>query len=1183
MATTAAAEDPYASRNAACEQAWTHVDAGDAAAAAQAFDRIWRERPGDLAALDGRLHVAQAVCDLEAVLREFEADPVAAEVPVARYLAGARLRQQRRYSEAAAEFEAASAVALDQGDSVAAALALRSVAVCRLREGGVEATAEAVVRAQALLPADRVCPRRGLELDLLRAGSYNLDSQLARADSLYAAIVDRTEAAGLTYLLCEALNGRGTIGSKQRQPEVSIPFFRRADRLAERLGDGPLRAKILKNLGYDYTQARRGDEALAVYEQARSIVDACGLTEFLGHIHTGLGAIAEVSGDREAAIAHFTDSYLAHASCGDLRGELGARQRLAYNLMISGCYPEAAAHYGRCLEIIEERGTPYLLNWVLGGLALTNHKLGRLDAAKGYYLQAKEVNEALGDRMSVAWCHLYLGWLEMLRGDYRQALVRSHEARDIYRELDDPEGIGDANAVMAEVHFRLGDWELAREYFELAARIGREQQLGELLNRAYHGLAELCAEADRSDDARRYCEQALDIAREWSDANGVIWAQLELARLSLDQGDVAQARRYLAQASSRLDPEAHYDFRARARLLQARCADRPGEAAALAAEALELARDGGLPELEWVALSDLGEYHRRAGDRAAARRDQADAIGVVESLRRAVGADELRRHMMRPALLPYERMVGLCLGDTLAGEGPDPASLLEALAFTERSRAQILAARLQSAGATGPSGGDLRAGEQELEQLAAIAYLQAQLQRSDLAPDERRHLRQEVARAEEEISYLRLGAAANPAAPPTVDPGGADLLQGLGPHEEALSYFLGQDESYLFHLGAGGLSAVRLPGRQEIEDRVRRYLALRAGRDVPPEILAGAERRLYELLIGPVADRLDRRATLILVPDGILHRLPFAALRGPEGRLIGRHEIYVTPSLRSLAALRRREAARRAVGAPELSIVAVGCGEADRGRGDGDAPRRVHPFDDSPVSALFGARSEARQVAGLFDRAVVLTGSAASEAGFKTAPLDRAEVLHIAAHSYVDEREPRRSYVLMNPGDGRDDGAGVPEDDLLQWGEAAALHLSASLVTLASCRSAGGVLSAGEGVTGLTQAFLFAGGTCVLAAQGDIGDEYSRRFMLSFYEHLRRGETAAEALRRVQLELVSLEPAASRRTDWADFVLIGDGSVTLRSVAGGGATPLELGLLLTAVVLCIALPVFSLVRRRRGA
>ena len=63
----------------------------------------------------------------------------------------------------------------------------------------------------------------------------------------------------------------------------------------------------------------------------------------LGFIHTGFGAIAELQGDREAAIEHFRDSYLVHASEGDRRGELGARQRLAYNLMISGRYTETCS------------------------------------------------------------------------------------------------------------------------------------------------------------------------------------------------------------------------------------------------------------------------------------------------------------------------------------------------------------------------------------------------------------------------------------------------------------------------------------------------------------------------------------------------------------------------------------------------------------------------------------------------------------------------------------------------------------------------------------------------------------------------------------------------------------------------------------------------------------------------
>jgi len=192
-----------------------------------------------------------------------------------------------------------------------------------------------------------------------------------------------------------------------------------------------------------------------------------------------------------------------------------------------------------------------------------------------------------------------------------------------------------------------------------------------------------------------------------------------------------------------------------------------------------------------------------------------------------------------------------------------------------------------------------------------------------------------------------------------------------------------------------------------------------------------------------------------------------------------------------------------------------------------------------------------------------------SEATLAAAPLHRAGILHLAAHGDVDDREVRRSFVLLGQPEGDDDG-----DGLLQWSEAAALDLGASLVTLASCRSARGVLAVGEGVTGLTQAFLFAGATCVLAAQTDVSDAFTRAFMLDFYRHLRDGETAAGALREAQLAAAE---SPNARTRWADFVLGGDGSVTLAAADA----PRDLRRPLAAVAALVVAITATVALRRR--
>jgi CHAT domain-containing protein len=116
------------------------------------------------------------------------------------------------------------------------------------------------------------------------------------------------------------------------------------------------------------------------------------------------------------------------------------------------------------------------------------------------------------------------------------------------------------------------------------------------------------------------------------------------------------------------------------------------------------------------------------------------------------------------------------------------------------------------------------------------------------------------------------------------------------------------------------------------------------------------------------------------------------------------------------------------------------------------------------------------------------------------------------------------------------------EDGLFQWHEVAGLRLNASLVVLSGCRSAGGVLAYGEGITGLTQAFLYAGAHGVLATQMDVPDRYAGRFMLSFYRRLREGAAAASALRDTQLEALGWGDSG-QAAFWATFVLVGDGNI----------------------------------------
>lgn len=1082
--------------------------------------------------------------------------------PMDSYADGLAFGVEGQYGPATAAFARAASQSLASGDSLSAATAAVEGAGAALRAGQLStADSLATLVGEIGLALDR--PRLGLAANFWRAAVMNQTGRPTAADSLFSLVADRADSAGLTAITCDAYFGLGSVASRQRRADDARHHYDTALQLAHRLNDRLRRVRILSNLAYAHTQARDTRAARLVLAEAFALADSCSFDSMRGYLHTDLAATLEVGGDRDGAVEHFKLSVEAFVRQGHESGELGARQRLAYNQMMSGHFAEAITNYDICLEIIERRDSPLVLNWVFAGLALTYHKLGDLDQAEIYYRRAMAQNEALGDRMSVAFCYLSLGWLDSLRGNFGQALAHHHTALAISREIDDPEGVGEAHAALADLQFRLGNWEETLEQYDLAMDIARQHNREELLRATVSGLAALGTATGRPDVARGYCETALDIARRWRDRSALIWALTELAEQNLAVGDPTAAQTHLAEADSLLQPEGQYVLRSRILRLTAHCVAHPAAALALADEAVAAGQDGGLPEQEWVCLSDRGLWRLALGDTAGALTDQAAAVHIVESLRRNVGHDELRRHMLRPALLPYERAV-----DLLAGSRESDGAL-RAFAFAERSRAQILGGRLRVAVAGFDQGATVVT-ERERDILAEIVYHQSRLQEATLSAEDRALARRRVSELETEYAVSRLNndqVVPEPGILATVPPRPRDLAAIPRPDERVAAFFLGTEHSWLFEIFGGAVQAHRLPPRHEIEGPVRRYLALREAPDTPAELVAKAARKLSDLIFGSLTETPEA-SVLIVIPDALLHHLPFAALPHADGPLGVRYQLFTAPSLQTLDYLRRRENRKRQDESENSAVVTLGHGGVP-------GHERLHPYAGRPFMTLNHATDEARDVADLFPGALCLTGKDATESALAAASIGLPGILHLAVHGDVDDREVRRSFLLLE----QDDPAGG--DGLLQWDEVANLDLGSSLVTLAACRSARGVLAVGEGVTGLTQAFLFAGAGCVLAAQADISDAFSRRFMLDFYGHLRDGDTAAAALQKGQQAAAAAD--LSGRARWADFVLVGDGTVTLPpdllrggdSAAGPGKRTLMGFILAVGALIALALAWFA--------
>ena len=305
-----------------------------------------------------------------------------------------------------------------------------------------------------------------------------------------------------------------------------------------------------------------------------------------------------------------------------------------------------------------------------------------------------------------------------------------------------------------------------------------------------------------------------------------------------------------------------------------------------------------------------------------------------------------------------------------------------------------------------------------------------------------------------------------------------------------------------------------------------------------------AARQLYDLLIAPAAPGIAASERVLIVPDGPLHTLPFAALVRPAKGSGGRPWQYFVewkPLHTALSATFYAELRKGPVvssGAPTL--VAFGDPQYPGGpEGTGSArPSDVQAMlrRGYVLTPLPSTRAEVAAIArGFGERATVYLGAEATEARAKSIATTR--YLHFATHGLLDARSPLDSALALTVPAERRQGE---ENGLLQaWEIFEQLRINADLVTLSACETALGDDVAGEGLIGLTRAFHYAGARTVLATLWRVADESTSTLMNRFYTHLRAGASKDGALRRAQLEAIA-RPASAVPFHWAAFTLSGD-------------------------------------------
>ena len=325
---------------------------------------------------------------------------------------------------------------------------------------------------------------------------------------------------------------------------------------------------------------------------------------------------------------------------------------------------------------------------------------------------------------------------------------------------------------------------------------------------------------------------------------------------------------------------------------------------------------------------------------------------------------------------------------------------------------------------------------------------------------------------------------------------------------------------FTFHGPTPSLRVHEIPiGQKELSKRVTAFGRAMEDRDAGWRAKA---KDLYQLLLAPAEHELADARNLVVVPHGILWGVPFHALVDSAGApLLERMAVEYRPVI-SASPAQEEDASRDGM----LLAFANPMRQ--------DAPSLQRAFSPADVArSLPDAEDEARAVESFYDddKSHVYIGSDAQESRFK-AEAPQASILHIATHAFADPNWPMYSALLLarpRPEDG--------EDGILEAREIAAMRLKADVAVLSACETARGEYDSAEGVIGLPWAFLAAGTPAVVVSQWKVASHSTSQLMIEFHSRLRRGATAADALRGAQRALRS-QTRYAHPFYWAPFVTI---------------------------------------------
>jgi tetratricopeptide (TPR) repeat protein len=891
--------------------------------------------------------------------------------------------------------------------------------------------------------------------------------------------------------IANSFTNLGTVYDSLGQHIKAIEYYKKALKIHRALNDSSAIAANLTNLAVTYDNLGQHLKALGYYQQALKIQQQLGDIRGIGNTLSNVGIVYKNLGSLDKALAHYQQALKIHPKIDDKYGEANTLTNLGVIYDKQGQYPKALTHYLQALAIQEQIGDKQRIANNLSNLGVLYYNLGQADKALGYFLNALTIRREIGDKRGEGLELSHLGAAYDSQGLSSKAVNTYLQALEIKRDIGDKRGEHADLSHLGAVYATLEKYQQALTHFKLALVLDREvgDQLGEALDLSNIGLVH--QQLGHDDKARKALQESV--------------RQLE----SLGASHLWYAQRGLASI------EAHFK------------------------------------EFE-VAVT----YYEQA-------------LNNIEQIRVGLTAKTEKLSFMQDKVFVYDELINLL--QHLHTQNPNQGYDRKALEIFERKQGRIFLEEIGKSGAQRFARLPAAITKKEQKLTQQVVQTQAKLVQARNKPfiEQNNNIinmltqrltslqaQQQTFQTEIKVKYPQYYALKYPQ-PATV----ATLQQLLQLDELILVYNVMPENTTLWLISSTQFVMLTLPVSEEQFYEDIAYL-----RDVIlnrlPELVDEAYPLYQRLFPKSIHQFLTEVQTLYLVPTGPLYLLPFEALvtkpiRKPAPHYLIEDHAVVYLSSASLLKVLRDTKAQRQIQPPKTFLAFANpayplCDEESAERTIGRTST-VNQLRSKAYRDIMGAvcfprlpetAEEANTIAALFQNSdsSLYLGEQANHSTVlnlnQQGQMADYRYLLFAVHGllpYEVQGLAQASLVLSNS----------EMIEYLTMAEAFNLQLNADFINLSACNTGGGEQIKGEGIMGLTRAFMYAGTLAISVTLWSVESASAENLSIGIFANLKNGLTPAEAVRQIKLKMIAghaKEPYYRHPFYWAPFVLYGNGS-----------------------------------------